>query len=242
MSFAGALDGLGDGVAPPSRSTAWPARKAGPRASVEYAVSSGRRSRDGAALDRRADRETLLSTEMAAAQAGDAAAYQRLLRACVPTIAAIARHQGVRGDAVNDVVQDALMTIHRARATYDPARPFMPWLSAIAQRRAVDVLRQSGRRHAREVHDATAYDTYADLSEHPDAALDKAARASWLRKAVATLPPRQREAADRLGLAEETLEEASRRTGRSKVALKVNLHRALNTLRARLSAGKSNGE
>ena len=79
--------------------------------------------------------ETRLAAWMAAAQRGDGEAYRMLLRACLPIIAAAARGQGVRNDRVDDVVQETLLTIHRARATYDPARPFLPWLRAIAERR-----------------------------------------------------------------------------------------------------------
>ena len=55
-------------------------------------------------------------------------------RCCGPACLAAAaiRRQGVPGDRVDDVVQDVLLTIHRARATYDPSRPFLPWLRAIA--------------------------------------------------------------------------------------------------------------
>ena len=82
---------------------------------------------------------------MKAAQDGDAVAYQRLLRDCLPIIAGTVRAQGVPPDRVDDVVQDTLLTIHRARATYDPARPFLPWLRAIARRRAIDAARRTGR-------------------------------------------------------------------------------------------------
>ena len=187
-------------------------------------------------------RDLRLSAWMAAAQEGDAAAYQALLRDCVPLIASLARNQGVRGDAVDDAVQDTLVTIHRARASYDPARPFMPWLTAIAQRRAIDLLRQSGRRRDREVHDEASYEAYADAGQDAGAAIEEVQRASHLRSVIEELPPRQREAVQRLGLAEETLEEASRSTGRSKIALKVNLHRALKTLRVKLAGDRSSGQ
>jgi RNA polymerase sigma-70 factor (ECF subfamily) len=172
---------------------------------------------------------------MVAAQAGDAAAYEALLRACVPRIASTVRRQGLRGAAVDDAVQDTLLAVHRARATYDPARPFGPWLAAIARRRAIDVIRQLGRRHAREAHDPVAYEGFADVVSDPTMRLDADENASRVRAAVAALPPRQREAVQRLALAEESLDQASRDTGRSKVALKVNLHRALKALRVRLS-------
>lgn len=184
-----------------------------------------------------AERDARLSAWMAAAQGGDAAAYTTLLRECLPLVARMARREGVRGEAAEDVVQDTLLAIHRARATYDPARPFLPWLAAIAQRRAIDQLRRSGRRQGREVHDPLAYEGAPDPGDGADAALGRSERAERVRAWVDDLPPRQREAVDRLALAEESLEEASRSTGRTKVALKVNLHRALKALRAKLTTG-----
>ena len=86
------------------------------------------------------------SAQMAAAQAGDRAAYEALLRDCVPLIRAVALRQGVGADHVEDVVQDVLLTVHRARQTYDPGRSFNGWLRTIAERRAIDLLRRIGRR------------------------------------------------------------------------------------------------
>jgi RNA polymerase sigma-70 factor (ECF subfamily) len=75
------------------------------------------------------------SALMAAAQKGDRVAYERLLRDCVLFIAGLARRRGVPPDHVDDVVQEALLTLHRARATYDPRRSFEAWLRIIVERR-----------------------------------------------------------------------------------------------------------
>ena len=174
---------------------------------------------------------------MQAAQEGDAASYQAVLRACVPVAAATARRNGIPPDRVDDVVQEVLLTVHRARPTYDPARPFLPWLRAIAQRRAIDAMRSHGRRGGREVHDEVAYLNHADTASDADASAGLAADGQRLRAAIATLPEGQRQAVELLGLQERTLEEASRNTGRTKVALKVNLHRAIKALRGRLNEG-----
>lgn len=178
--------------------------------------------------------EEELAGLMASAQRGDAAAYRALLKACLPVVSASARAQGVRGEAVDDVVQDTLMTVHRARASYDPARPFMPWLRAITQRRAIDRLRRAGRR-PREVNDPLAYEAEIDPGPTPGQSLEARDRAAALARAVASLPEGQRQAVEQLGLRELSLEEAAALTGRSKGALKVNLHRALKTLRTSLT-------
>lgn len=170
---------------------------------------------------------------MAAAQAGDRRAYERVLADSVGLIRAVARRQGVAMDALDDVVQETLITVHRVRHTYDPARSFDAWLGAIAARRAIDALRRHGRREGRETHDDFALDQYPD---HDDASMDaeRQQQARRLREAIAQLPPGQREAVEQLGLREASLTEAAAQTGRNTGALKVNLHRALKALRGRL--------
>ena len=110
---------------------------------------------------RRAD-DLRRSAQMAAAQAGDRAAYEALLRDCVPLIRAVAQRRGMAANYVEDVVQDVLLTIHRARQTYDPNRSFTAWLRTIADRRAVDLMRRIGRQHAREVHAPLDFESFAD--------------------------------------------------------------------------------
>lgn len=185
--------------------------------------------------------EDRLAAGMAAAQRGDGAAYRAVLGESLPLIAAAARAAGVRGALVDDVVQETLLTLHHARHTYDPALPFLPWLRAIARRRAIDALRRQGRR-VREVHDPVALDAHPDASGAPGDALDAADRRRVLRAAVASLPAGQREAVEHLSLAERSLDETAALTGRSKVALKVNLHRALKALRQRLAGQRERGD
>lgn len=188
------------------------------------------------------DQELRLAPLMRAAQDGDAAAYQALLRDCVPFIAAVARQRGLPADRVDDVVQETLITIHRVRATYDPRRRFLPWLAAIAERRAIDALRRHGRSARREVHDEAAYESVPDAALNAAELSDRDRRDHHLRAVVAGLPPGQRQAVERLVFGEQSLDEAAAATGRNKVALKVNLHRAIRALRARLAPGGDAGE
>lgn len=173
------------------------------------------------------------STMMGAAQAGDRVAYEALLRDCVPHVRRVVRRSGVRTDLVDDVVQEVLLTVHRARQTYDPSRSFKAWLSAIAQRRAIDMLRHRGRQDRREVADDTGYDSHPDGAATPEQAWEDEARQRVLREALAQLPAGQREAMDALALRQLSLDEAAAATGKTKGALKVNLHRALKALRLR---------
>ena len=194
------------------------------------------RARAEAAEDAR-DRE--LAALMSAAQDGDRAAYARLLRDCEPVIRRAGRRAGIADDRLEDVVQDTLLTLHNARQTYDPSRSFTAWLSVIAQRRAVDVLRRTGRTGRREVHAPVAYDTEPDDAADGARLLETAGDVRELRDAIAALSPVQREAVERLALREQTLAEAATDTGRTAGALKVNLHRAIKVLRERLVPGRA---
>jgi RNA polymerase sigma factor (sigma-70 family) len=174
------------------------------------------------------------SALMAAAQAGDRAAYESLLRDCVPTIKMVARRQGVPDDQTDDVVQEVLLSIHHARHTYDPSRSFTAWLQVIAARRAIDHLRRNNRQRLREVHAPFAYENHVDPSADPSRTVQHADGRSQANRMIDELPARQQEAVKHLILEEKTLSEAAAATRRTQGALKVNLHRALKTLRSRL--------
>jgi RNA polymerase sigma factor (sigma-70 family) len=175
------------------------------------------------------------SALMAAAQAGDRAAYERLLRNILPFLRALAARQHRAPDRIEDVIQDVLLTVHRVRHTYDPARPFTHWLAAIARRRSIDMLRRRGRTEASEVSDAKAYETFAD--PRAKAEVEARDRVAVLRPAIARLPQGQREALELVKLRQLSLAEASRASGKSVASLKVNVHRAIRALRTQLIGG-----
>jgi RNA polymerase sigma-70 factor (ECF subfamily) len=170
---------------------------------------------------------------MQAAQDGDRAAYDRLLREVAPFVRALAMRQLRSPDWAEDAIQDVLLTVHRVRQTYDPRRPFKPWLATITHRRCIDLLRRRGRTAAYETSNDTAYETFADPAANK--AMEVYATTEGLGEAIASLPPQQREAVELLKLREMSLAEASNTSGRSVGALKLNVHRAIKSLRARLA-------
>jgi RNA polymerase sigma factor (sigma-70 family) len=171
---------------------------------------------------------------MVAAQAGDRAAYETLLRDCIPFVRQVARGQGVRPDFIDDVVQETLLTIHQARQTYDPSRSFTAWLRTIAQRRAIDGLRRGGRTRNREVYAPFAYENHFDHGGDPEEVAFQIDHTEVLNLAVKSLSTRQREAVEHLAFLGQSLAQAAAATGRSAGSLRVNWHRALKTLRANL--------
>jgi len=98
---------------------------------------------------------------MAHAQVGDQNAYRRLLQEIAPYIRSLVVRSQRDGADIEDAVQDVLLTVHAVRHTYDPARPFGPWLVAIAYRRIADRLRRRGRTSARETTLTDEDETFA---------------------------------------------------------------------------------
>ena len=169
---------------------------------------------------------------MAVAQMGDQAAYRRLLQAVLPYLRAYAHRHLSRADAAEDLVQEVLLTVHRIRHTYDPSRPFLPWLSVIVKRRLIDHLRR------RKIFPQAIEDLGMDLETFCDPAankeLDQIAYADALRRALAELPEQQRRVIELLKIEEKSLKEAAVITGMSVAALKTTTHRAIKALRAHL--------
>lgn len=176
------------------------------------------------------------SVLMAKAQDGDRDAYRSLLKQIEPYVRSIAVKCFNRPADAEDVVQDVLLTVHAIRNSYDPRRPFGPWLVAIANRRVIDRLRRHTRQKSREIELAAEHETFPDVPANLDS-VATAERA--LAGAIDKLPPDQREAIKMLKLQEMSLKEASQASGRSISALKVATHRAIRNLRQLLKGEPS---
>jgi RNA polymerase sigma factor (sigma-70 family) len=178
-----------------------------------------------------AAREVDWSILMAHAQGGNAEAYRRLLEEITPYLRSLAVRWCREPNETEDAVQDVLLTVHAIRHTFDPTRPFGPWLVAITNRRMIDRLRRRGRQRARETPLMPEHETFAATqANQSEAALEGRALAS----AIERLPLGQRQAIQLLKLKEMSLKEAAAATGMSIAALKVATHRGLKALRKML--------
>ena len=183
------------------------------------------------------DRDADWAALMRAGQDGDRVAYRRLLSEISPYLRAICRRSLRHSEDAEDVVQEILISLHAARHSYDPVRPFRPWLLSITRARIIDRVRRRGRLAARETGLEARHETYADPATNPESARwdpgDWDGRA--LQEAIAALPPGQMQAIRLLKLQEMSLQEASAMTGQSVTALKVATHRAIARLRVLLA-------
>src|SRR3546814_19345714 len=85
---------------------------------------------------------------MRSAQDGDRTAYARLLGEVSPLLRQIVRRRYcfLQPSDLEDIVQEILLSLHVARATYAPQRPFLPWLMSIARPRMAIGARCPSRR------------------------------------------------------------------------------------------------
>ena len=158
---------------------------------------------------------------MAAAQTGNAMAYRRLLTA---TAQWLRRYYTRRlpPSTVDDAVQDALLAIHEKRHTYDPGRPFGPWLAAIARYKWIDRLRSL------KSAPTEALNEDIPVGDHEDAVIS-----AWsLERLLRDLKPAQSDVIRLVKLQGLSIEEAAARTGQSISLVKVNIHRGLGRLTA----------
>ena len=163
---------------------------------------------------------------MARVQAGDRDAYRALLDDIARALTTFLRRRLYATADLDDAYQDTLLALHRGLHTYDPARPFEPWLFAIARHVASDYARAGARRAARE----RLVDTMPDPGAGAPGALGV-----QLARALRALPPSQREAFTMVHVEGMTVAEAAERAGTTTGALKVRTHRASAALRSALS-------
>lgn len=158
---------------------------------------------------------------MALSQGGDRQAYATLLVECQTWLRRffarrIAAHQ------IDDLVQDTLLSIHHKMASYDPNRPFLPWLAAIARYRWVDQLRKTYKSVETEFDENAA----AESSESAiEASLSLARMFSYL-------PPAQSDVIAMVKIKGLSIAEAANASGLSESLVKVNIHRGLKKLAA----------
>ena len=174
--------------------------------------------------------EEQLQALLLAGLAGDARAYHRFLDELAKRLRAFLRRRLYDSqDHVEDIVQETLLAVHNARATYRRDQPVTAWIYAIARYKLMDFLR------ARMRHDALN-----DPLEDGDIELEACADdASDARRDVAALleqlPDKQRLPIQLVKLQGLSVAEAARQTGLSESAVKVGVHRGLKALAARIS-------
>lgn len=161
---------------------------------------------------------------MEAAQRGNGGAYNRLLNEIQPWLV---RYYSRRLPLhmVDDAAQDTLMAIHTKRHTYEPGRPFRPWLAGIARYKWIDRLRAMGRQQTVSIDD----EIFEPSVEGHESSVTSAI---LLEELLTKLKPAQMSAIRLVKLQGFSIEDAAAKTGQSESLVKVNIHRGLAKLAA----------
>jgi RNA polymerase sigma-70 factor (ECF subfamily) len=146
----------------------------------------------------------------------------------------------VRDYAVaEDLAQNVFLRVYRARATYEPAAKFTSWLFQIATRVALNWIRDTRREAGRRSLSADPERDYeleiADQRPAAEQMLLRDARAAEIRRAIASLPARQRAAVLMHKYEELEYAQIAAALQCSPQSVKSLLFRAYTNLRARLS-------
>jgi RNA polymerase sigma-70 factor, ECF subfamily len=170
---------------------------------------------------------------MVRAQQGDQRAYEDALRLLAVVSRGFIGRRLAGAEWTEDVVQEVLLTVHRARQTYDPARPFAPWFYAIINSRLIDALRSRKRVTLRETPDEDV------LAQQPAPVAESSASRDLretLAHAVSRLPRVQREVVSLLKYEDLSVREVAIRLGMSEAAVKTTAHRGYKMLRRTVGA------
>lgn len=172
--------------------------------------------------------EDELKTLMLLSLDGDERAYRRLLHAVRPLLAAYygRRMTGAARSDVEDLVQETLLSLHARRSTYDRSRPFTAWFFSIARYKLIDHHRGRGSRKASETE-------LRDDVEDEFSAEAMTARLD-VERLLEALPPHTRELIRQVRIEGRSVAETASHSGQSESAVKVNIHRGLKALAARI--------
>lgn len=178
------------------------------------------------------DQERALAVLMARTQKADRDAFELLLAELSVLLRQFVRKRVGDVPWADDVEQEILWSIYRGRHTWNPARPFMPWLYAVAQSRVVDAIRRERRLAEREVRDGRLIEkAHEPAADPPDVS------GRDLRAAMAALPDTQRKVLELLKLEERSVREVAMELNLRPGNVRVIAHRALKAVR-RVLEGK----
>ena len=156
---------------------------------------------------------------MLAAQAGDVAAYRRLLVEAGSWLRTYYARR-LPASMVDDAAQEVLLAVHTKRHTYDPAKPFGPWLAAIARYKWIDRLRAMKDALTEELPENIA------VRDHGEAIQN----ASVLERLLGRIKPAQANAIRLVKLEGLSIKETAERLDQTVALVKVNIHRGLRQL------------
>ena len=172
------------------------------------------------------NREKTLEVLMTLAQGGDRRAYALLLQETARFLRPFLAKQLNMASALDDLLQEILISIHKARHTYDAGRPYKPWAYAIARFRLLDFLRSH---YADQLVQADALSEDSDYFS--DAVTESDLTYESISEEIGQLPEKQATILRLIHHEGLTAKEVAAHMGMTESAVKVAAHRAYKKLR-----------
>jgi RNA polymerase sigma-70 factor, ECF subfamily len=180
-------------------------------------------AKDTAALDAAMDRYAR----------GDDTAFAEVYDKLAPRLFGFLLRQTRDRARAEDVVQQTMLQIHRARGRFLPGAEVTPWAFAIARRLLIDQHRRGGREVLAPTEDDVA-DVLASLDAPADEVAIAKEVAARLGEELQRLPDNQRVAFELIKQDGLSVAEAAAVLGTTVAAVKLRAHRAYEALRAAL--------
>ena len=175
------------------------------------------------------DQNDNLEVLMKQSLAGDQRAYAALLQETSRLLRPFLARRLIFPHEVDDLMQEILISIHKARHTYDGNRPYKPWAFAIAKFRLQDYFRVH---YADQLRHAIDFDEL-DESLH-QSVTESGLSYESISGEIQKLPEKQATILQLMHQEGFTAKEVAEKIGMTESAVKVSAHRAYKVLRQKL--------
>ncbi|RME62001.1 MAG: sigma-70 family RNA polymerase sigma factor [Candidatus Dadabacteria bacterium] len=181
--------------------------------------------------EERAETEKRLSSLMVKVHQGDKNAYNLLLNELLALSRSFVAAQISNVEEREDIVQEILIGIHKAKHTFNPKKPFLPWFYAIARYKIVDYLRKYKRQRKREEV------FHQKLKESPLSINDDSIGSfEELKDVLNSLTPYQKKVFSLVKIEGMSLKTAAKQLNTSTSAIKVTIHRVYQKIKRALTS------
>lgn len=195
---------------------------------VRTAVVTGKPQKETAALDEAMDRYAR----------GEDGAFGVVYDGLAPRLYAFVLRRTRDRARAEDVVQQTMLHIHRARGSFEPGAEVVPWAYAIARRALIDSVRRGPKEALAATEDDLAQDLVASLDAPADDLVAARELAARIQAELDKLPENQRAAFELLKQEGLSVREAASALGTTVAAVKLRAHRAYEALRDALALPK----
>lgn len=179
---------------------------------------------------------------LASLQAGDEAAFERLVRTYGGRMLAVAKRMLGQDEDARDAVQEAFLSAFRSIGRFEQQSRLSTWLHRIVTNVALMKLRSRQRKPERSIEDLLPRfladghqaDPALDWSDSAETAALKREDREFVRKCIQQLPENYRTVLLLRDIEELSTDETARALGLSIPVVKTRLHRARQALRTLL--------